>query len=90
MKYLIPILALIVGFAGGVWISGDTDTEQVQALENIYFVRCIRRWCRIKPGSCPICGMDLVEKEVDGGHGHEMQADHETYILSDASDGGVG
>ena len=40
MKYLLPILVLIAvliaGFVGGVWISGDTHIEQVQAIKNTY------------------------------------------------------
>ena len=79
MKYLLPILSLIVGFVGGVWISGDTHTEQVQALET-YICPMHPTVVSDKSGACPICGMDLVEKEVDGGHSHEMHADHETYI----------
>ena len=64
MKYLLPILSLIVGFVGGVWISGDTHTEQVQALET-YICPMHPTVVSDKPGSCPICGMDLVEKEAD-------------------------
>ena len=79
MKYLLPILALIVGFIGGVWISGDTHTEQAQALQT-YICPMHPTVVSDKPGSCPICGMDLVEKEVDGGHDHGMQTDHETHI----------
>ena len=83
MKYLLPILVLIAvliaGFVGGVWISGDTHTEQVQALKT-YICPMHPTVVSDKPGSCPICGMDLVEREMDGGHGHEMQADRETYI----------
>ncbi len=83
MKYLLPILVLIAvliaGFVGGVWVSGDTHIEQVQALET-YICPMHPTVVSDKPGSCPICGMDLVEKKMDGGHGHEMHAGHETYI----------
>lgn len=82
MKYLLPILALIVGFVGGVWISGDTPTEQVQALET-YICPMHPTVVSDKPGSCPICGMDLVQKEADvspGHHGHGADSTH-----SDAS-----
>ncbi len=68
MKYLLPILALIAvliaGFVGGVWISGDTHTEQVQALKT-YICPMHPTVVSDKPGSCPICGMDLVKKEAD-------------------------
>ena len=79
MKYVLLTLALIVGFAGGVWIAGDTDTEQVQAMKT-YICPMHPTVVSDKTGACPICGMDLVEKEVAGGHGHGMHADHETYI----------
>ena len=83
MKYLLPILVLIAvliaGFVGGVWISGDTHIEQEQTLKT-YICPMHPTVVSDKPGSCPICGMDLVEKKMDGGHGHEMHADHETYI----------
>ncbi len=79
MKYVLLTLALIVGFAGGVWIAGDTDTEQVQAMKT-YICPMHPTVVSDKTGACPICGMDLVEKEVAGGHGHGMHAGHETYI----------
>ena len=79
MKYVLLILALIVGFVGGIWIAGDTHIEQEQALKT-YICPMHPTVVSDKPGACPICGMDLVEKEVDGGHGHEMHADRETYI----------
>ena len=79
MKYVLLTLALIVGFVGGVWIAGDTDTEQVQAMKT-YICPMHPTVVSDKTGACPICGMDLVEKEVAGGHGHGMHADHETYI----------
>ena len=64
MKYLLPILGLIAGFVGGVWISGDTHTEQVQALKT-YICPMHPTVVSDKPGSCPICGMDLVKKGAD-------------------------
>ena len=79
MKYLIPILALIAGFVGGVWISGDTHTEQVQAMKT-HICPMHPTVVSDKPGSCPICGMDLVQKEMNGGHRHDAQMEHETYI----------
>ena len=79
MKYLIPILALIAGFVGGVWISGDTHTEQDQALKT-HICPMHPTVVSDKPGSCPICGMDLVQKEMNGGHRHDAQMEHETYI----------
>ncbi len=83
MKYLLPILVLIAvliaGFVGGVWISGDTHIEQEQALKT-YICPMHPTVVSDKSGSCPICGMDLVEKKMDGGHGQEMHAGHETYI----------
>ncbi len=69
MKYLLPILVLIAvlvaGFVGGVWISGDTDTEQVHAGHETYICPMHPTVVSDKPSSCPICGMDLVAKEAD-------------------------
>ncbi len=68
MKYLFPILVLIAGliagFVGGVWISGDAHIEPVQALKT-YICPMHPTVVSDKPGSCPICGMDLVKKEAD-------------------------
>ena len=79
MKYVIPIATLIAGFAGGVWIAGDTHTEQAQA-EKTYICPMHPTVVSDKPGTCPICNMDLVAKEMDSGHSHEARQDSETYI----------
>lgn len=65
MKYVLLILALIVGFAGGVWISGDTHTEHVQTDREMHICPMHPTVVSDKPGSCPICGMDLVVKKAD-------------------------
>ena len=82
MKYLLPILVLIAvliaGFVGGVWISGDTHTDLVQKEMNgghrhdaqmehaTYICPMHPTVVSDKRGTCPICNMDLVEKEVTG------------------------
>ena len=48
----------------GYGFRGDTHTEQVQALET-YVCPMHPTVVSDKPGSCPICGMDLVKKEAD-------------------------
>ncbi len=62
MKYLMPVLALIAGFAGGVWISGDT--HRARALTT-HICPMHPTVVSDKSGTCPICGMDLVKKETD-------------------------
>ena len=67
MKYVIPMLALIGGFAGGVYIAGDPHTEHAQAVAK-YICPMHPTVVSDKPGTCPICNMDLVAKEMDGEH----------------------
>ena len=73
MKYVIPILALIAGFAGGVYIAGDTHTERVQATAK-YICPMHPTVVSDAPGTCPICNMDLVEKEMEVERGAQATA----------------
>ncbi|MCH8276801.1 MAG: efflux RND transporter periplasmic adaptor subunit [Bacteroidetes bacterium] len=53
------VLALIVGFAGGVWLSGDGPTVG-EAEAAVY--RCPMHPTVVsdRPTECPVCGMDMV------------------------------
>jgi RND family efflux transporter MFP subunit len=63
-RYLVPILTLVVGFVGGIWISGDEHVEHVEASAT-YICPMHPTVVFDKPGSCPICGMDLVLKDME-------------------------
>lgn len=76
MKYVIPMLTLIAGFAGGVWIAGDTPTERTQAGAT-HICPMHPTVVSDEPGTCPICNMDLVKKEMHGEHNAQAGA---TYI----------
>lgn len=62
-RYIIPSLMLILGVLGGVWIGGYTHIEQIE-VSGKYI--CLMHLAVVfdKPGSCAICNMDLVKKEV--------------------------
>ncbi|MDP6038902.1 MAG: heavy metal-binding domain-containing protein, partial [Candidatus Latescibacteria bacterium] len=59
--YLVSILALIVGFVGGIWIAGDEPVAEV-AISSTYICPMHPGVVSDKPGTCPVCDMDLVEK----------------------------
>ena len=73
MKYVIPMLTLIAGFAGGVWIAGDTPTERAQAGAT-HICPMHPTVVSDAPGTCPICNMGLVAKEMDGERGAQAGA----------------
>lgn len=70
--YFVPVLALIVGFAGGVWIAGDSHTEHVEA-PTTYICPMHPTVVSDKPGACPICGMDLVVKDMGASSMSSME-----------------
>ena len=74
MKYVIPILALIAGFAGGVYIAGDTHTERAPATAK-YICPMHPTVVSDAPGTCPICNMDLVKKEGTPSQSGQVQID---------------
>ncbi len=63
---IVVILALGVGFATGVWMGGDHGTGH-EATEAATY-RCPMHPTMVseRPGSCPICGMDLVADKTHG------------------------
>ena len=64
------ILALGVGFVVGIWLGGDDGSESKETETAVY--RCPMHPTVVsdRPGSCPVCGMDLVPDQP-GGSGHE-------------------
>ena len=60
-QIIVVILALVVGFAAGAWLGkgGSNHTSEAEAAT----YRCPMHPTVVseRPGSCPICGMDLVK-----------------------------
>ncbi len=65
-------LALGIGIGIGVWIGGDEGTGQVGAEDAVYYCPMHPTYVSDRPGSCPVCGMDLVkEKAPAEAHVHK-------------------
>ena len=71
------ILALAIGFVVGIWLGGDDGPESHDTGPAVY--RCPMHPTVVsdRPGSCPVCGMDLVPDQPgpsghEGGHGEEV------------------
>lgn len=66
VNIIAAVVILGVGFAAGIWIGGgesETVTEEAEAAT----YRCPMHPTVVsdRPGSCPICGMDLVQDRED-------------------------
>ena len=73
---IMAILALGVGLVLGIWLGGEDGSTPHQSGPSVH--RCPMHPTVVsdRPGSCPICGMDLVmdqpgRSEHEGGHGAE-------------------
>ena len=73
---VVTILALVVGLGLGMWIGGEDGSATHESGPSVH--RCPMHPTVVsdRPGSCPICGMDLVMdqagvSEHGGGHGEE-------------------
>ncbi len=71
------ILALAIGFVVGIWLGGDDGPESHDTGPGVY--RCPMHPTVVsdRPGSCPVCGMDLVPDQPgpsahEGSHGEEV------------------
>ena len=72
------VVVLAFGFVAGVWL-GDEETGRADEEERSVY-RCAMHPTVIseRPGSCPVCGMDLVidrgkeQKEKPGGEDREI------------------
>ena len=71
------ILALAIGFVVGIWLGGDDGPESHDTGPGVY--RCPMHPTVVsdRPGSCPVCGMDLVPDQPGpsghgGSHGEEV------------------
>ena len=65
-------VALGIGIGIGVWIGGDEGTGQVGAEDAVYYCPMHLTYVSDRPGSCPVCGMDLVkEKAPAEAHVHK-------------------
>ncbi len=72
----VAILALGVGLILGIWLGGDDGSTPHESGPSVH--RCPMHPTVVsdRPGSCPICGMDLVMDQPgrsghDGDHGEE-------------------
>lgn len=66
---VVTILALVVGVGLGTWIGGEDGSATHESGPSVH--RCPMHPTVVsdRPGSCPICGMDLVMDQA-GGSGH--------------------
>lgn len=73
---VVVILALGVGFAAGIWLSEEGASESHDSGPSVH--RCPMHPTVVsdRPGSCPVCGMDLVPDQP-GRSGHESGHDEE-------------
>ncbi len=72
---MVVILALGVGFAIGIWMGGDQGTGHETTEAAVH--RCPMHPTVVseRPGSCPICGMDLVpDKTHTETHDSKMES----------------
>lgn len=68
MKKLILRLAVVAFFSGAVFVSCSSEQESEsneQVVETSYYcpMKCEGDKTYSEKGSCPVCGMDLVEVE---------------------------
>ena len=71
-KYGIAVvLSLAAGLGLGLWLGGAFETRTLAHYEEAPVHRCPMHPTVVSdgPGSCPICGMDLVADEPSGGTG---------------------
>lgn len=80
-RLIIILAALAVGFIGGTWISGD-DPAPTEAGGEAVVYRCPMHPTVVsdRPGTCPVCGMDLV-KDRDSGTPGSASSSGEREIL---------
>ena len=72
---------LAIGFVAGVWTGGDEAGESGTSEASVY--RCPMHPTVVseRPGSCPVCGMDLVKDRQDGGNSGVAGAPKERKVL---------
>ena len=82
-KYAIAvILSLTAGLGLGLWLGGALEMQTDAHHEEASVHRCPMHPTVVSegPGSCPVCGMDLVADEpaggAAGGHAHREEAVH--------------
>lgn len=79
-KIVIPLIILIVvALAGGGWYAWqhkghDHEAEKAAQGKQLYTCSMHPFIIKDKPGTCPICGMELIKK-IDGGAGGEQTAE---------------
>jgi hypothetical protein len=86
MKHLIPLtmlaFALVLGACGGDKPEQTPDGQEMKqdTLATTFYcpMKCEGEKTYDEMGSCPVCGMDLVESGEDHSHdGHDHDHDHE-------------
>ena len=74
-EIVVLILALGIGLGVGIWVAGDGGTGQVEAEAAVYRCPMHPTYVSDRPGTCPICGMDLVKDQAtEETHAHEGSA----------------
>ena len=68
------VLVLLVGLIAGCVTEQPAPTA---ATDQLWTCGMDPQVIEDEPGSCPICGMDLVPLKREVDHGHEVEVDHE-------------
>lgn len=66
-SYIIAAVVMLgIGFGAGIWVGGGSSREETEEAEAMTY-RCPMHPTVVsdRPGSCPICGMDLVADRED-------------------------
>lgn len=67
-KIFFAIIAIVCLITAVIWVyknhNSRTDTRRYEAAKNLYYCPMHPDYTSDKPGSCPICGMDLVKQET--------------------------
>ncbi|HSK09756.1 MAG TPA: efflux RND transporter periplasmic adaptor subunit [Vicinamibacterales bacterium] len=85
VRMLVMVLALVaLPLAGGC---AHGDEEAAEGAKTLYTCPMHPEYVSDRPGSCPICGMDLVpQAELSGGAEPEAPSGHEAHGVAPAGD----